>query len=216
MDGVGLDEAGVDYDTRTGVHIDDFFQTSNANVYSCGDCASPYKFTHAADWQARLAIRNMFLDAKSRHSDLLVPWATYTDPEVAHVGLYEKEMDVSKTAYDTYVRPLADVDRCKCEGITSGFVKISCAKGTDEILGATIVGPNAGDMISEVTVCMQNGIGLKDLAGVMHPYPTTAEAVRQCAAQYIPKFLRTPAVNEALRLRMLQVAAKEAEQAPVA
>ena len=205
VSGIGLDEAGVDYDTRTGVHISDLYETSAPNIYSCGDCASPYKFTHAADWQARCAVRNMFLQANSKHSDLLVPWATYTDPEIAHVGLYEKEMDDKGIAYDTYVRQFKDVDRCKCEGVTSGFVKISCAKGSDQILGSTIVGPCAGDLISEITVCMQNGIGCKDIAGVMHPYPTTAEAVRQCAAQYFPK-LRTPAVNAAIEKRLEQVA----------
>ncbi|KAH8052857.1 dihydrolipoyl dehydrogenase [Aureococcus anophagefferens] len=183
VSGIGLDEAGVDYDTRTGVHISDLYETSAPNIYSCGDCASPYKFTHAADWQARCAVRNMFLQANSKHSDLLVPWATYTDPEIAHVGLYEKEMDDKGIAYDTYVRQFKDVDRCKCEGVTSGFVKISCAKGSDQILGSTIVGPCAGDLISEITVCMQNGIGCKDIAG-----------------------LRTPAVNAAIEKRLEQVA----------
>ncbi|KAH8059299.1 dihydrolipoyl dehydrogenase [Aureococcus anophagefferens] len=168
---------------RTGVHISDLYETSAPNIYSCGDCASPYKFTHAADWQARCAVRNMFLQANSKHSDLLVPWATYTDPEIAHVGLYEKEMDDKGIAYDTYVRQFKDVDRCKCEGVTSGFVKISCAKGSDQILGSTIVGPCAGDLISEITVCMQNGIGCKDIAG-----------------------LRTPAVNAAIEKRLEQVA----------
>mmetsp|Transcript_1892 Transcript_1892/g.5595 ORF Transcript_1892/g.5595 Transcript_1892/m.5595 type:complete len:578 (+) Transcript_1892:1243-2976(+) len=208
VSGIGLEGAGVAFDSRSGVHIDDFFKTTTKNIYACGDVASPYKFTHAADWQARCAIRNMYLDAGSRHSDLLVPWCTYTDPEVAHVGKYEAELDAEAAAYDSYVRHFKDVDRCKCEGVNAGFVKISCAKGTDEILGATIVGPCAGDLISELTVCMQNGVGLKDVAGVMHPYPTTAEAIRQCAAQFFPK-LRTPAVNKALELRMAAVKAKE-------
>ena len=90
---MGLEAVGVDYDNRQGVHIDDCFMTSNPNVYACGDCASPFKFTHAADWQARTAIRNMFLGLKERQSQLLIPWATYTEPEIAHVGLYEKEME---------------------------------------------------------------------------------------------------------------------------
>lgn len=210
VSGIGLEAAGIEFDTRTGVHIDDEYRTTAPNVYSCGDVASPYKFTHAADWQARCAVRNMFLDAKAKHSDLLVPWCTYTDPEVAHVGLYEKEMDASGTQYDTYVRQLADVDRCKCEGVTAGFVKISCARGTDEILGSTIVGPEAGSLISEITVCMQNGIGLKDIAGVMHPYPTTAEAIRQCAAQFwfSPHFAaaKVPAKQKAVDDRIKAVA----------
>mmetsp|Transcript_2104 Transcript_2104/g.3248 ORF Transcript_2104/g.3248 Transcript_2104/m.3248 type:complete len:161 (-) Transcript_2104:830-1312(-) len=155
---------------------------------------------------ARIAVRNAFLDAKSKHSDLLVPWCTYTDPEVAHVGLYEHELDDKSIPYDSYIRQLKDVDRCKCEGITKGFVKISCVKDSDSILGATIVAPNAGDLISELSVAIQNGIGVKDIAGVMHSYPTTAEAIRQCCAQFFPK-LRTPALNRALEIRMTQVAA---------
>ncbi|KAJ8599955.1 hypothetical protein CTAYLR_002840 [Chrysophaeum taylorii] len=199
--GLGLDDAGIEYDSRSGIHVNDFYQTSNPDVFAAGDVCSPFKFTHAADFMGRCAVRNAFLDAKDRHSQLLVPWATYTDPEVAHVGLYERELDAAATPYDSYVRHLADVDRCKAEGVTTGFVKISCAKGTDTILGATIVGPNAGDMISEISVAIQNGLGCGDIAGVMHPYPTSAEAVRQCAAQFLPK-LRTPAVDAALNLRM--------------
>ena len=90
---IGLENVGVEYDNRRGVQINDCFQTTNPNVYSCGDCASPFKFTHAADWQARTAIRNMFLGLQERQSQLLIPWATYTEPEIAHVGLYEKEME---------------------------------------------------------------------------------------------------------------------------
>lgn len=199
--GLGLDEAGVDYDTRSGIHIDDYFKTTNPNIYAAGDVCSPYKFTHAADFMGRLAVRNAFLDAKSKHSSLLIPWCTYTDPEIAHVGLYEQEMDNKGIPYDTYLRKLADVDRCKCEGVTTGFVKISCEKDSPKILGATIVGPNAGDLISEISVAMQNNLGVLHIAGVQHPYPTTAEAIRQCAAQYNPK-LRTPALNLALKTLM--------------
>mmetsp|Transcript_13023 Transcript_13023/g.42431 ORF Transcript_13023/g.42431 Transcript_13023/m.42431 type:complete len:589 (+) Transcript_13023:117-1883(+) len=180
---LGLDLAGVEYDTRSGVHVDDYGATSNTDVYAAGDVCSAYKFTHAADFMGRVAVRNAFLGAKEPYSKLLVPWTTYTDPEIAHVGLYEKEID---EPYETYVRHLKDVDRCKCEGITRGFVKISCRKGTDKILGATIVGPNAGDLLSEISVALQNDIGLRHIAAVMHPYPTTAEAIRQCAAQYKP------------------------------
>jgi len=183
--GLGLEKVGVEYDTRRGVSVDACFQTvGNPAVYACGDVASPLKFTHAADWQARTAIRNMFLGTKETAGRLLIPWCTYTEPEIAHVGLYEKEMDDRGIAYTSYKRELKDVDRCKCEGVEKGFVKISAREGTDEILGCTIVGPTAGDMISEVTLCMNNGIGLSKLAGCVHPYPTSQEAVRQCAAQF--------------------------------
>ncbi|CAM9150497.1 unnamed protein product, partial [Chrysoparadoxa australica] len=193
--GMGLEAAGVEHDSSTGVVISDTFQTSAPHIYAVGDCCSPLKFTHSADWQARLAIRNMFLGHGGENSQLLVPYATYTDPEVAHVGMYPKQLDAQGTAYETYVRPLSEVDRCKCEGVDEGFVKITVRENSDEILGATVVGPNAGDMLSEITVCMQNGVGSAAIAGTMHPYPTTQEAIRQAAAQYNKNF-RTPVVEK--------------------
>mmetsp|Transcript_26164 Transcript_26164/g.34389 ORF Transcript_26164/g.34389 Transcript_26164/m.34389 type:complete len:580 (+) Transcript_26164:167-1906(+) len=207
--GIGLDVVGVEYDNKAGVHIDEFFKTTNPKIYATGDVATPYKFTHSADFMARIAIRNMFLGDDNKLSQLIIPWATYTEPEVAHVGLYEYELDQKGVEYESFKRELAAVDRCKCEGVTEGFVKITVKKGTDEILGATIVGPNAGDMISELTVCIQCDIGAGKLAGVIHPYPTTAEAIRQCAAQY-NKYYRTPAVNRALEMIMKEQDEKEA------
>jgi len=195
--GIGLDVVGVEYDNNIGVHINEFFQTTNPNIYASGDCATPYKFTHSADFMARIAIRNMFLGDTNKLSQLIIPWATYTDPEVAHVGLYEYELEEKGIEFESFKRDLAAVDRCKCEGIKEGFVKITVRKGTDEILGATIVGPNAGDLISELTVCIQCNIGAGQLAGVIHPYPTVGESIRQCAAGY-NKYWRTPAVNRVL------------------
>ena len=126
--------------------------------------ASVYKFTHAADFQARIAIRNMFLGTTYRSDELLIPWCTYTEPEVAHVGKYE--MELTKTDYEVYVRPLAGVDRCLCDNVTAGFVKLLVAKDGGKILGATIVGPQAGDMIAEVTLCIQYNISITQLAGM--------------------------------------------------
>ncbi|CAM9923192.1 unnamed protein product [Ectocarpus sp. 4 AP-2014] len=202
--GVGLDDAGVDYNNRQGVVIDDYFRTTSPNIYACGDCASPYKFTHAADWQARVAIRNMFLGDKNKQSDLLVPWCTYTEPEVAHVGKYEAELEENGVEFESYMRQLKDVDRAKCEGITEGFAKITVEKGSNgRILGATVVGPNAGSMISELTICIQNNVSMGQLAGTIHPYPTAAECIRQAANLYI-KTYRTPAVNKALDIIMAE------------
>lgn len=211
VNNLNLEAAGVAYDARSGVHTDDCYATANPKIYACGDVASAYKFTHVADWQARCAVRNAFLDARCRRSRLLVPWCTYVDPEVACVGASALDLEKAGTEYDTYMRPLKEVDRCKCDGVSQGFVKIRTRKGGDAILGAMVVAPHAGDLISELTVCMQNGVGLADLAGVMHPYPTTAEAVRQCAAQYwfSPAF-KTPAAALAIRRRGEAVAARPA------
>ena len=184
VDGLGLEQAGVEYDARMGVVVNDRLQTTNPDIYAVGDVASRYQFTHMADFGARLVIRNALFFGRDKFSNLLIPWATYTDPEVAHVGLYEKDLAERNIAFATFTREFADVDRGIVDGETDGFVKIHVKKGTDQILGATIVGSHAGDMISEITVAMQGGMGLGKLANVIHPYPTTAEAIRQCGDAY--------------------------------
>ena len=200
----------MEWDNRQGVHIDEFFMTANPDIYACGDCATPYKFTHSADFQARLAIRNMFLGNTHRLSDLLIPWCTYTEPEVAHVGKYEAELTAAGVEYETFMRMLKDVDRCMCDGVTEGFVKITVRAGTDEILGATICGPNAGDMITELTLCMQYGIGVPQIAGTIHPYPTAQEAVRQACLGF-NKYYKDPA-GAAIATLKLAMAEKEREE----
>jgi mercury(II) reductase len=178
--GLGLEAAGVDFDERSGVLVDDRLQTRNPAIYAVGDVASNYQFTHMADFMARLAIRNALFRGRDRASRLLVPWATFTDPEVAHVGLYERDLVDRKIECTTFSRHLADVDRSILEGEDEGFVKIHVQKGSDKILGATIVAPHAGDMIGEIAVAISAGMGLSRLASVIHPYPTVAEAIRQC------------------------------------
>lgn len=184
VNGLGLDAAGVEYDERLGVHVDDRLRTSNPDVFAVGDVASKYQFTHIADFMARMVIRNALFFGRDKFSNFLIPWATYTEPEIAHVGLYEKDLQARDIAYNTFTREFADVDRTIVDGATEGFVKIHVKKGSDEILGATIVSSHAGDMISEVTVAMQSGMGLGKLASVIHPYPTAAEAIRQCGDAY--------------------------------
>ena len=182
--GLGLEAAGVDFDARTGITVNDRLQTTNPNIYAVGDVASRYQFTHMADFMARLVIRNALFFGRENVSDLLIPWCTYTEPEVAHVGLYEKDLEERGIPCKTVTREFADLDRTILEGDTEGFVKIHLKQGTDQILGATIVGSHAGDMISEITVAMQGGMGLGRLANVIHPYPTAAEAIRQCGDAY--------------------------------
>ncbi|MFN2355291.1 MAG: mercuric reductase [Desulfopila sp.] len=192
--GLGLEHAGVEFDTRLGVVVNDKLQTTNPDIYAAGDVASKYQFTHMADFMARLVIKNALFFGRDKVSDLLIPWATYTDPEVAHVGLYEKDLNERNIPFITFKREFSEVDRGIVDGTTSGYVKIHVEKGKDRILGATIVGSHAGDMISEITVAMQAGMGLGKLAGVIHPYPTTAEAIRQCGDAYNRERL-TPTVK---------------------
>jgi pyruvate/2-oxoglutarate dehydrogenase complex dihydrolipoamide dehydrogenase (E3) component len=151
---LGLEHAGVDYDEWMGVAVNDRLQTSNPDIYAVGDVASKYQFTYMADFSVRLVIRNALFFGRDNFSNLLIPWATYTDPEVAHVGLYEKDLKERNIEYATYMREFTDVDRGIVNGETEGFVKVHVKKGTNRILGATIVGSHAGDMISEITVAM--------------------------------------------------------------
>ncbi|GMH38740.1 hypothetical protein BSKO_06624 [Bryopsis sp. KO-2023] len=184
VEDMGLEEAGVKFDKRVGVHVDDYMQTSNKRIYAVGDVCTMYKFTHVGDFMARLAIRNALFYGRQKVSSLLIPWATYTEPEIAHVGAYETELKASGVAYDVYKRELNEVDRAILDGVKHGYVKVFTKGGTDQIVGATVVADDAGNMISELTLAMQKKVGLGALASVIHPYPTQAEAIRQCGDQY--------------------------------
>ena len=133
---------------------------------------------------ARIVIRNALFFGRARASTLTIPWCTYTEPEIAHVGLYEKQARDQGMEIDSFAREFKDVDRSILEGRTNGLVRVQVRKGTDRIIGATIVASNAGDMISEITLAMTHGLGLQHIAGTIHPYPTQAEAIRQVADAY--------------------------------
>ena len=197
VEGMELQLAGVEYDKK-GIKVNDYLQTTNKSIYAVGDCCTQYKFTHVADFMARLVIRNALFFGSGKMSSLLIPWATFTEPEVAHVGLYDTDLSKKGIKYQTFVKKLADVDRAICDGQEEGFVKIYVKEGSDKILGATIVAHNAGDMISEVSVAMQAGFGLGSIAYVIHPYPTQAEAVRMCGDLY-NKTRLTPFVKSMFR-----------------
>mmetsp|Transcript_35418 Transcript_35418/g.79486 ORF Transcript_35418/g.79486 Transcript_35418/m.79486 type:complete len:694 (-) Transcript_35418:174-2255(-) len=197
--GMGLEAAGVEYDTRVGVIVNDRLQsTSNSNVWAAGDCASSFKFTHAADFMARTVIRNSLFFGKDKMSSLLIPYATFTEPEIASVGLYGTDLDEKGIKYRTFEKPFDQNDRSICDGTTTGGVRIRVEEKTDKILGATIIGQGAGNMISEITLAMQSGTGLGALAAVVHPYPTNAEAIRQAGDLYNRTKL-TPTVKAILR-----------------
>jgi pyruvate/2-oxoglutarate dehydrogenase complex dihydrolipoamide dehydrogenase (E3) component len=169
-------------------------RTTNRRIFAAGDVCMTQKFTHAADFAARTVIQNALFFGRKRLSALNIPWCTYTDPEVAHVGLYARDAEERGIAIDTWTQSFADVDRAIAEGREEGFVRIHVKKGKDEIVGATIAGPGAGDLISEISVAMAGGLGLGALANVIHPYPTRADAIRAVAAQQVRTRL-TPGVK---------------------
>lgn len=197
VDGMGLEDVGVRFDRRSGVEVNDKMQTTNPMIYAAGDVASKYKFTHAADFQARLVIGNALFKGRSKASSLVIPWATYTSPELAHVGMSTSDAADAGVEIDTYTQPMSGVDRAILEGDTDGFVRVHVKRGTDEIVGATIVAANAGDLISEFTMAMTNGIGLKKIGSTIHPYPTQADAIRKLGDQY-NKTRLTPLVGKVL------------------
>ncbi len=182
VEGLNLESVGVEYDTQTGVFVNDNLQTTNPRIYAAGDICMSHKFTHAADFAARIVIQNTLFFGRKKLSALTIPWCTYTNPEIAHVGIGEaeaKDIDI-----DTFLIPFSQVDRAIIDGEDEGFVKIHVKKGSDKILGATIVAQHAGDMISEITLAMVNNIGLGKIASTIHPYPTQADAIRKAGDAY--------------------------------
>ena len=184
VEGLNLEAVGVDFDTKQGVKVDDRLQTTNPRIYAAGDICSQYKFTHTADALARIVIQNTLFLGRAKSSTLTIPWCTYTDPEIAHVGLYEHEAEQQGFAIQTFTQELQYIDRAILAGETAGFVKIHTKAGSDAIVGATIVARHAGEMISEITLAMVGGLGLGSLAKTIHPYPTQAEAIKRAADAY--------------------------------
>jgi pyruvate/2-oxoglutarate dehydrogenase complex dihydrolipoamide dehydrogenase (E3) component len=197
VEGFNLEAAGVGYDA-TGVHVDDYLRTSNRNIYAAGDICSAYKFTHAADAMARIVIQNALFFGRKRASKLVIPWCTYTDPEVAHVGLAEAEAQKRGLAVETITAPLEENDRAILDGETEGFARVHLYKGTDRIAGATVVASHAGEMLGEITLAMTKGIGLSAIAATIHSYPTQAEAIKKLGDMYQRSRL-TPRVAGVLR-----------------
>lgn len=183
VEGMGLETVGVEFSDK-GVRVNDNLQTTNPRIYAAGDVCSPFQFTHAADFMARAVIQNALFKGRAKASALTIPWCTYTTPEIAHVGLNVKQAAEKGIQIDTFEQHFSDVDRAILENEEDGLVKVYVKKGTDRIVGATIVAGNAGDMISEITLAMANGLGLKKIASTIHPYPTQAEAIRKVGDQF--------------------------------
>jgi pyruvate/2-oxoglutarate dehydrogenase complex dihydrolipoamide dehydrogenase (E3) component/uncharacterized membrane protein YdjX (TVP38/TMEM64 family) len=184
IEGLGLEEAGVAF-TAQGVMVDDRLRTSNPRIYAAGDVCSRHKFTHAADAMARIVIANALFFSRRKVTDLVMPWCTYTDPEIAHVGYYEK--DARAAGYDvaTVTQALSDVDRAILDGETEGFARVHYDKKTAKILGGTIVARHAGEMIGELTLAITTKQKIGVLSSTIHSYPTQAEALRKIGDAYM-------------------------------
>jgi len=185
VQGLGLEAAGVSYDAQAGIHVDDFLRTSNPRIFAAGDVCLEHPFTNTAAASARIVVRNALFLGRQRMSALTIPWCTYTDPEIAHVGLYVKEARQRRIPVKTFTIPMHDVDRAITDSEEDGFVKIHVREGGDKILGATIVARHAGEMINSISLAMVAGIGLRTLATVVQAYPTQGAAIRQAADAYV-------------------------------
>jgi pyruvate/2-oxoglutarate dehydrogenase complex dihydrolipoamide dehydrogenase (E3) component len=197
VEGLSLETAGVAYDAQLGVTVDERLRTSNPRIYAAGDICFPWKFTHTADALARILIANALFMGRQKSTALTIPWCTYTDPEVAHVGMYEQDAREKGIEVTTLTVPLADVDRALLDGEAEGFARVHLKKGSDTILGATIVARHAGEMINELSLAITNGLGLSAIGRTIHPYPTQAEAVKKLADAYNRTRL-TPFVKKVL------------------
>jgi pyruvate/2-oxoglutarate dehydrogenase complex dihydrolipoamide dehydrogenase (E3) component len=179
LDSLNLATAGVEA-TGKGLVVNDRLQTTNKNIFGAGDVAIPAQFTHTADATARIVLQNALFMGRKKYSDLIIPWTVYTDPETAHVGQFPHEAAAAGVAVDTFAINIEDTDRGRTDA-EEGIIKIYVKKGTDQILGATIIARHAGEMISEITTAMMAGAGLGTLSQTIHPYPTQAEAIKKAA-----------------------------------
>lgn len=183
LDGLDLAAAGVEADAD-GVKVDDFMRTTNRRIYAAGDVCLEHKFTHTAEATARIAVQNALFLGRKRLSRLVIPWCTYTDPEIAHVGIYPLDARQAGIPVRTFTILMHDVDRAITDGNEAGFVKLHVRQNSDRILGATVVARHAGEMINGISLAIGSGMGLGALADVIHAYPTQAVAIRMAANAY--------------------------------
>lgn len=194
---LGLDRVGVRHDAEHGIEVDDFLRSSHPDIYAAGDVCMEHKYTHAAVAAARIVVQNALFGGRERLSRLVIPWCTFTDPEIAHVGLYVREANRLGIPVKTYTVPMHEIDRAMTDGEQRGFAKIHVKGRSDRIIGATIVASHAGEMINGITLAMVAGLGLRDLGRVIHAYPTQAEAIRRAADAYRRSRI-TPRIRERL------------------
>jgi pyruvate/2-oxoglutarate dehydrogenase complex dihydrolipoamide dehydrogenase (E3) component len=186
VEGFGLEELGIPITKKKTVETDAYLQTLYPNIYAVGDVAGPYQLTHVAAHQAWYAAVNaLFGRFKRFKADYsVIPWATFTDPEVARVGLSETEAKEQGIEVEVTRYGIDDLDRAIADGTAHGFVKVLTVPGKDRILGVTIVGAHAGDLLAEYVLAMKHGLGLNKILGTIHIYPTLAEANKYAAGEW--------------------------------
>ncbi len=184
--GFGLEDIDIELSKNETVQVNKFMQTNHKNIFACGDVAGPYQFTHVAAHQAwYCAVNALFGSFKKFKVDYsVIPWATFTDPEVARVGLNETEAKENNIPYETTLYDINDLDRAITDSEAHGFVKVLTIPGKDKILGVTIVGEHAGDLIAEYVAAMRHGFGMNKILSTIHIYPTLAEANKYAAGNW--------------------------------
>lgn len=183
VSGYGVEELGIELTPRKTLELNPFLETNYPNIFACGDVAGPYQFTHTAAYQAWYAAVNALFGGfkKFRVDYSVIPWATFTDPEVARVGINEQDAKQQGIDYEVTHYGIDDLDRVIADSEAHGFVKVLTPPGKDKILGVTIVGTHAGDLIAEFIQAMKHGIGLNKILGTIHIYPTMSEANKYVA-----------------------------------
>ncbi len=197
VDGLNLEAAGVEY-TRKGVTVSDRCRTSQSHIYAAGDVTGRYQFTHMSNHMAKVAVTNALLKMPSKMDIDHVPWVTYTDPELAHVGAHASTLDADGVSYETYRFPYSKLDRAITEGETTGQIKVHAKSLTGKILGASVLGAHAGELITSFTLAMRNGVTLRNIGDTIHPYPAWGEGTRRVADQWFVQ-KQSPMVTKALQ-----------------
>ena len=194
VQGLELEAAGITYDHAGGIPVDDFLRTTNPRIFAAGDVCAEGKFPHIDSAAGRIVVANALFLGRQRLSAEVIPWCTFTDPEIAHVGMYVTEARRKNIPVKTFTILMHEVDRAITDGEEEGFVKLHVREGTGKILGATVVASHAGDLINEIALAMSAGLDLDTLARVNQPYPTQSQALRMAAGAYVrsrPQGVRT-------------------------
>ena len=198
LEGLALERAGVRADASAGVAVNARLQTSHPHIYAAGDVCSALQFTHVADAQARIVVRNALFPGSASAERLVIPWCTYTRPELARVGPSGRELGRTGRAFDRYRVEFGELDRGRTDDAADGYAEVLTARGTDRILGATIVGKDAGEQLAPVVLALTRGLGLKSLESLVLPYPTRSEYLRRIIDAYSRTRL-TPLTARTLR-----------------